>query len=754
MPQPLPSSDFFAHHSPFGAFASFTLGRHGKKGGFGLELSGPADQDVYVALVRPGEDVRALPFYAGSDAGGAEAYTGGGSAAAGTASDASRLAWRSFTNREITRTMGWASDAWTAGDLTLRLLTPFGPVPEIETLGDEDLRRYLCPAILAEVVIDNTAGADDAFAFFGVGDKNPLRPLSDATGGKMRGMASETHWGFAVQMPAPSDRRRERDVREVASWGIQEAVAQTTSRTAPPLHRLANRGGVLLRARAGQTRTYTLALGFYRGGIVTSGIAASYLYARLFPDLEAVLASALENAAALKKTVLARDAELDAAPLNPERRFLLAHATHSYHGSTQLLHDERGILPRVPFQAFGQAGRDRDAAHRPLWVVNEGEYRMLNTFDLTVDHAFWEMRFHPWTLRNTLDLFVARYAYEDEAQDATDAKRPKFPGGISFTHDMGVANQFSAPGHSSYERADLDGCFSYMTQEQLCNWCLCAALYGLPSGRRGSSAPGGDRLWLAARRRTLSACLISLVNRDGPADLRNGVMSLDAARCGRGQEITTYDSLDASLGQARANGYLAVKTWAAYLALSRIFDALGLGGEAALAEEQAARAAASITSSFDASAGCFPAVFEQDSDGNASRIVPAIEGLVFPHCLGDEVAVSETGPYGEIVALLRRHVQSVLVPGVCVDETSGGFKLSSSSDNTWMSKIFLCQFVAETVLGVPLTDAFDTAHAGWQRDGACRDWAFTDQVRSSDGADLGSRYYPRGVTAVLWLLSG
>ncbi len=748
MPQPLPSSDFFAQHSPFGAFASFTVGRQGKKGGFGLELSGPADQDVYVALVRPGESVRALPFYAGSDAGGAQAYTG---SAAGTASDAPSVAWQPFTSAEITRTMGWASDAWTAGGLTFRLLTPFGPIPEIETLGDGELRNHLCPALLAEITIDNTAGTEDAFAFFGVSDKNPLRPLSDATGGKMRGMAGETRWGFAVQMPPPSDRRRERDVREVASWGIQEAVAQTTSKTTPPLHRLANRGGVLLRARAGQARTYTLALGFYRGGVVTSGIAASYLYARLFPDLEAVLAHALENAPAMKKTAFARDAELDAAAihLNEERRFLLAHATHSYHGSTQLLHDERAVLPRVPFQSFGQGGRDQNA-HRPLWVVNEGEYRMLNTFDLTVDHAFWEMRFHPWTLRNTLDLFVARYAYEDETQDATDAKRPRFPGGISFTHDMGVANQFSAPGHSSYERPDLDGCFSYMTQEQLCNWCLCAALYGLP-GRLNS---GGDHLWLAARRQILSACLASLVNRDGPADLRNGVMSLDAARCGRGQEITTYDSLDASLGQARANGYLAVKTWAAYLALSRCFDALGLGGEAALAEEQAARAAASITAGFDAAEGCFPAVFEGDGNGGAARTIPVVEGLVYPFCLDDDEAASEFGPYGEIVALLRQHLKTVLAPGVCVDETSGGFKLSSSSDNTWMSKIFVCQFVAESVLGLPLDDAFDTAHALWQRDGACRDFAFTDQVRSWDGTDLGSRYYPRGVTAVLWLLQG
>jgi xylan 1,4-beta-xylosidase len=105
-----------------------------------------------------------------------------------------------------------------------------------------------------------------------------------------------------------------------------------------------------------------------------------------------------------------------------------------------------------------------------------------------------------------------------------------------------------------------------------------------------------------------------------------------------------------------------------------------------------------------------------------------------------------------MVAKLRRHLKAVLIPGICVDATSGGWKLSSSSENTWMSKIFLCQFVAERILGVTLPDSYDAAHAIWQRDGESRDHAFTDQVHSTTGADLGSRYYPRGVTGLLWML--
>ena len=739
MPIPLSSPDFYAQHSPFGAFASFTLGRLGHKGGFGLELCGPADQDVYIGRVQNGNAV-ALPFYARAQGNEAAAYTG--DTEPGTRARSG--GWQTFASNQITRTMGWATDSWQAENLTFTLLSPFGAIPALETLGDNELRRHLCPAILAEVTLDNTESDTEAWAFFGVGGGDPYRPLSDYDK-DLPGFACQTQWGFAVQT-GPNASHKPGDIREVASWNIQAAVTAACENPDKPadLHRLANRGTVLLRVPPRQTRTYTLALGFYRGGVATSGIAASYLYSRIFADIEAVLSYATAFADVYKKCAHDRDRELDSTSLSPDRKALLAHATHSYYGATMMLHDEKNAVARAPFappppNAF---------LHRPLWVVNEGEYKMLNTFDLTVDHAFWEMRYHPWSLKNTLDLFVSRYSYRDEVQNALDPARPTFQGGISFTHDMGVANQFSPPGYSSYERANLDDCFSYMTQEQLCNWCLCAALYGLPNLPKNK----GDVLWLAARRSILHECLHSLCARDSAkSETEDGVMSLDSSRCEIGAEITTYDSLDPSLGQARANLYIAVKCWAAYLALSRCFQVLGEGDKAAEAEEQAARAAATVTAEWNTDEGVFPAVFEKENPGWHAKIVPAIEGLAYPPLWGDSGAVSEGGPYGELVCLLRRHLQTVLVSGVCVDATSGGIRLSSSADNTWMSKIFLNQWVAENVLHTPLSPDYDTAHLKWQTDGACRDFAFTDQVRASDGGDLGSRYYPRGVTAVLWL---
>src|SRR5690606_367031 len=138
----------------------------------------------------------------------------------------------------------------------------------------------------------------------------------------------------------------------------------------------------------------------------------------------------------------------------------------------------------------------------PIWVVNEGEYRMMNTFDLTVDHLFFELEWFPWAVRNTLDLFVKRYSYEDQV--STRDQEPH-AGGISFTHDMGLNNHFTPAGRSSYECDHLAGCFSHMTMEQLLNFVVCATSYALHTK---------DDKWLERRRKTLLACARSIRNRD------------------------------------------------------------------------------------------------------------------------------------------------------------------------------------------------------------------------------------------------
>lgn len=57
-----PTIFFNSQHSPVGAFASFTLEAKGAKGGPGLELGKPTDQNVFIGLADE-KSITCLPFF-------------------------------------------------------------------------------------------------------------------------------------------------------------------------------------------------------------------------------------------------------------------------------------------------------------------------------------------------------------------------------------------------------------------------------------------------------------------------------------------------------------------------------------------------------------------------------------------------------------------------------------------------------------------------------------------------------------------
>ena len=688
------TSPFFnAHHAPVGAFATFTLGMKGPKGGLGLELGGPADESIYVGVEdREGGRYRALPFFAGRDQDRAEDFD------VEHLSDfarPNRLA--AFADDEIERTMGAGVDEWRAGDLTFRLVSPVRAVPDPEGGDAAALREAVAPAVLAELTVDNRQGTRARRAFFGYAgsDRAAGMRLLDEDG--LVGVAQHTTTAIASDDPA---------VRAGIAFQPERILEPDSEENLAFL--VGNLGLLVGTVAAGEVRTFRFAVAFFREGTATTGIKTRYLYRRFFDRIEDVLRHALSRFDASKREAEALDARLrDRLP--PERHWMAACAIRSYLGSTQLLEREDG---------------------RSLWVVNEGEYRMMNTFDLTVDQAFFELALNPWTVRNVLDLYVERYAYED------GARRPGsdevHAAGLAFTHDMGVANAFSRPGYSGYEQSHLKGCFSYMSAEELMNWTLTAGLY---------EAHARDLAWAVERRDTFLAALRSLVHRDDPDPARrNGVVGLDGARCAGGAEITTYDSLDASLGQARNSLYLAVKGWACYRLLEGILRRLSEDEAADEAASQARKAAATVVGAADAD-GLLPAVI---GEGAEARIIPAVEALVYPFVVGLPLDEALKGA-------LDRHFQAVLKPGVC-RFSDGGWRLSSTSRNSWLSKIYLCQFVAERVLGHAPDAEADRAHVAWLMDPENAYYAWSDQMLA--GKAVGSRYYPRGVTSALWLSSG
>jgi hypothetical protein len=194
-----------------------------------------------------------------------------------------------------------------------------------------------------------------------------------------------------------------------------------------------------------------------------------------------------------------------------------------------------------------------------------------------------------------------------------------------------------------------------------------------------------------------------------------------------------------------------VKTLGAWVLLEQAFATLKLPKKAADARATADRLATSITSKFESDTGFFPAVFEQ---GNRSRILPAVEGFVYPLYLGYAEAIDRDGRFAALFKQLSQHMSHALQPGICLDATSGGWKMSSTSTNTWFSKIAIAQHVVRQLFPEVMNDAAraaDRVHADWQRTPGCGRDAMCDQIRSDSGLACGSRYYPRGVTTYLWL---
>ena len=715
MPSQAPSAglhsiDFHAHHSPQGAYATFTCGRFGVGGGPTIEGVQPASMDLVIGYADRGtEDMHALPFFRGAGIPDFSDY----------ATDAATPPRnRRLLLQDLERRYQRSVDRWSAGDFSFEIFTPVQSLPDPDTQGEAALASALLPAVAARLTLTNSSAVARRLVF-AIAVGRQCRLLDDVPGAKA------VAWGTELGIAA-------REVPGLEAWvAFSELEYLSSDRS----HLLGKTCGFALSVPPGETRSLELSFGFCRTGVATTGLECRYFYTRFYPNLVSVLSAGIAQHARLRAAAEAQAAELEQRVPNEHQRFLLAHSERSYWGNTQLL----------------------EHAGRPLWVVLEGEYAMINTLDLSADMVFYEARNQPWTLRNLLDQFALRHSYVDRLNRPgsgargmelghirdpelvkgllVPAQESDLPGGISFTHDMGVAGQFAPAGSSSYELSGVLGCFSFMTAEQLVNWILIAATYVFVSG---------DDAWLAQKLPMLRACLSSLQNRDDPDPARrDGVVSLDSARCGGTFEITTYDSLDSSLGQARDSLYLASKTWAAWHALRLLFERAGLSELAAVASASATQLERTVSAWYDPALGYLPALRQ----GCSAAILSAVEGLVFPLFWGMQSLLDPKGPQGAFLAQLGRHLQKVLEPGLCLFP-DGGWKLSSTSDNSWPSKIFICQHVAERVFGIrPHTDSH-AAHASWQQLG-CADWAMTDQCFA--GIGKGSKYYPRGVTSFLWL---
>ena len=687
-----------------GAFASFTLGAEGPQGGFGLELGRPAEQQIYIGLESAQHDTFAfLPFCdppKGKVPAGLDDF--------GRVRKKPLRTYRHIPKSKIRRELTAATDSWSADELTFRIHSPVEPCPDPAKATGAELMRAYVPAITAELIIDNR-NCNEARRFcFGFQEDRGSRTIRKLFESRRDAGLAGIAYGsdFAIVTDTPG-------VFAEQGFSVDEIFQEKEPGTvAFGLGRVGLMVGIV---PPGKKISVRFALCFHRSGENTTGRQTTYLYRRFFEDLASVGRYALKEFASLHARGRQFDDRLIGSALSAEQRFMLAQAIHSYYGSTELVEDGDG----------------------PWWIVNEGEYRMMNTLDLSVDHLWFEAQMNPWTTRNVLDRHLQYYSYQDKVRLPGDSQL--YPGGISFTHDIGVANHFSPAGRSAYEKTGTSDTFSSMTHEELLNWAICALVI---------SKDPGHQAWAERQLPVLKKILTSLINRDHPdPGQRNGIMGADSSRCAGQSEITTYDSLDPALMQARGSVYLGVKTWGTYVGLADAFERQGELRAAARARHQAQLAAASIVGAARED-GILPALM---GDNGPSLVIPAIEGLIVPHQLGLTEALDEAGPYGSLITTLRIHLKTLLAR----QESrfpDGGWRISSTSDNSWLSKIYLSQFIAGEILQAVSKAELkraDRAHADWSLDERNAYWAWSDQI--VNGVAIGSKYYPRGVTAILWL---
>ena len=662
-------------HSPVGCWSSFLYGME-NSGGVqvckqpGGEATLVPNQGVIIA-VKNGATERLMPFAVKQPSLPAEAV---------------------IKDKEVARVLRACTDRWEIPlGVSWNHYTPVWTMRDWEKATDAEKRRFVLPATFMQYHIDNRGGKDETQLLFSLAQASERATGLKGFDGYVVAQDSTiaVKAGDAELLSADQAKR---------AFGVDGATSAFCVHVPP-----------------GTEKSVTFYVVQYQPGELPQleMPPLKFMCAALFADVNDVLKTAESSLPAVVSRCEEVDKQVASCGQDAERKFLAGDTLHSYQYNTVLL-------------ATGK--------NEPIWAVIEGECAFTNTFDLTVDHVFYELAMHPWTVRNELDLFTKTFSYDDEL--SLPGQTQRFPGGLGFCHDMGTRVKFSTHEKgAAYPRL--------MTQEELQNWILCAALYWKTTG---------DNAWLERNQDIFRRALKSMQLRDDldPAK-RDGITTYTSSIGERAGEITTYDAMDASLQHPVNSLYITVKSFACYLMLKPVFLQLG---DAVLAKESAAAVEYTkkgLLSHWDENRQVFPAIFEGKSP---SVIIPAIEGLVYPYVMGLKQEVAPDGPNGELISRLKTHLKTILVPGVCLDAQTGAWNLSSTSSTTWTSKVYLNQFVAESILGLitPVTgQQADRAHYAYEVLGAPA-VCWTDQIYTSSHLAYGCRHYPRGVTSALWWL--
>jgi hypothetical protein len=289
----------------------------------------------------------------------------------------------------VHRSIRACTDAWAIPGLQWTHYSPSWHLADIDRAGVDEKRRFALPATWMVFSVDNRGGAAPKTLYFGLPVAGQRRAFD---GGRYAGFAVGNH---VLAVPAGSCQLL--DGKSLAAHCPNLDPGFAFALTAAP----------------GKVETLRVIVAHFDGDVVAQRLEGRFYYTTLFPTVDDVVAYAGSHLAEAAARCRQLDAVLDASGQNVYRRFLAGHSLHSYRYSTVLL-----------------ATRDG----KPVWSEQEGGYTNTNTFDLTVDHLFYDVAMHPWVVRNVLDRFVSSYHLTLPLIDP----RTNQPGPpcLFFNHDM------------------------------------------------------------------------------------------------------------------------------------------------------------------------------------------------------------------------------------------------------------------------------------------------------------------------------
>jgi hypothetical protein len=359
-----------------------------------------------------------------------------------------------FPDASVQRTLTPCTDEYavTGTGLSFTHYSPVWSMADLSTASLVEKKRYFLPATWMVFTIQNTIDTPRDFYFC-----LPV-PVTQRT------FANGAYEGFALGE---------------AALAVQTGSCEllSGSRLSSVFNGVTNGFAFHVGVPAGQTRTLMVVIAYYRSAVVDSRRGAHYYYTSLYPSIESVIDSAFAGFGDAQARCQQMATAMSRAGLNPYRQFLASHALHAYQAVTACLLDSQG---------------------RVHWWEMEGFFNYINTFDLTVDHAFYDALMHPWALRNVLDAFSGAlpgtgYSYETPLYSPTGTQVSSH--GFSFHHDMGLwPNSGTGPAYGAN-----------MGQEELQAWILCAGVYWSHTA---------DHAWLTNNAALLQTCLNSMLLRD------------------------------------------------------------------------------------------------------------------------------------------------------------------------------------------------------------------------------------------------